>query len=120
MPAWKSAQLGAGTGAVGNYIGVAISDFSIGRAWPGCSDGSRPLCARNIRQRSLVMSTPVKTRTIINVEIVDTCGGNLDQRFARCRFGIVYVFEAKNFGWASFVDPHSFHELEFLSYRESR
>src|SRR4029077_15686622 len=120
MPAWDCAQLGVGTVAVGNSIGDAISDFYIGCARPDCNDGSRPLCTRNIRQRSLVMSTPVKTRTIINVEIVDTCGGNLDQRFARCRFGIVYVFEAKNFGWASFVDPHSFHELKYLSCRESR
>src|ERR1700739_869819 len=100
MPAWNSAQLGVGTVAVGNSIGDAISDFYIGCAWPDCSDGSRPLCARNIRQRSLVMSTPVKTRTIINVEIVDTCGGNLDQRFARCRFGASTSSERKNFGGA--------------------
>jgi hypothetical protein len=66
------------------------------------------------------MSTPVKTRTIVDIEIVDTGCGNLDQRFARCRLGIVHVFVAKNFGWASFVDPHSFHELECLNYRESR
>ena len=113
MPAWDCAQLGIGTVAVGNSIGDAISDFYIGCAWPDGNDCSRRLCARNIRHRSLVMSTPVKTRTIINVEIVDTGCGNLDQRFARSWLGIVHVFVAKHFGWASFVDPHSFHELEF-------
>ncbi len=56
------------------------------------------------------MSTPVKTRTIIDVEKVNAGCGNLDQRFAGSWLGIVHVFVAENVGRPGFVDPHSFHE----------
>src|SRR5215472_17691140 len=114
------AQFGVGTIAVGNSISDAVSDFYIGCAGTNCNHSSRRLRAGNIGQGPLVMSTPVKTGAVINIEIVDTGGGNLDQRLASSWLGIVHVFVAKNFGWASFVNPHSFHELKFLSCRESR
>ena len=66
------------------------------------------------------MSTPVKTRAIINVEKVNAGCGDLDQRLAGCRPGIVHVFVAENIRRPGFVDPHSFHELGLLSCRESR
>src|ERR1043166_3308387 len=86
MPSGQCAELGIRAVAIGDTIGNAITWLYGGHVWCYFDNGSRGFGTRNVWQRPLMMSAPVKAGAIVNVEVVDTGGFDLDESFVRLGF----------------------------------
>src|ERR1043166_384038 len=109
MPSGQCAELAIRAVAVGDTIGNAITWLYGGHVRCYFDNGSRGFGARNVRQRPLMMSAPVKAGAIVNVEVVDTGSFDLDESFVRLKFWRQDFFVAKHSGPAELMDADSFH-----------
>src|SRR6185503_10878160 len=97
MPSGQGEIFSVGAVPIRNAIGDAVTDFDILDFSSNRGDRAGRLGAGNVGQGPLVMSAPMKTGAVVNIEIVNAGGFNFDQRLVCIRLWRGNFLVAKHF-----------------------